>query len=308
MQKEKPQIICIVGPTASGKTSAAIDYAKKHSGYVISADSRQLYRGMNIGTAKPVGKMHKLPDMDLEAYVVEDVPHFMIDIADPDNPLTLADYQEQVYTILQNENLQKHYKTPLLVGGTGLYIQSIVDNYTLPHGEPNQDLRVNLESKDLEELQTMLQEQDPQSYKVIDIQNKRRLIRALEHTLTTGDSFADAQRANKSPYTFILYGISVQKDILHTRINTRVDEMIKSGLIEEVRSLYTKYGKIQTLDTIGYTEVINYLNGNLEKQEAIEQIKVHTRQYAKRQMTWFKRDKRIQWTEDSSTISKTPTL
>lgn len=300
MTSKPSTITVILGPTASGKTDEALTLAKKTNGFVISADSRQVYRGMDIGTAKPVQDTQKSKkqitnNKNLTPYYVDGVPHFCIDCVHPNEPFSVANFQSITYTLLEDTTLLQNYPTAIIAGGTGLYIQSILDNYVFP-SQSDTAIKAELEKLSLEELQTNLATADPETFAKIDIQNTHRLIRALTHLQTTGKSFITAQQKNISPYTFEIYGLAVEKEALHQRINTRVESMITKGLIEEVETLLKKYqSDLPALQTIGYAEVIDYLQGTISKSKMIELIQTHTRQYAKRQMTWFKRDKRIQW-------------
>ncbi len=294
-----PPLIVILGPTASGKTELALHLAKKFSGFVISADSRQIYQGMDIGTSKPEGKLKKIKGE--KVFFVQDIPHFMIDIIPPDREFTLADYQKQVYKILAT-NYQlpaTSQKLPFLVGGTGLYISAIVDNYQLPQGKIDKKLRDKLNNKTNKELLQKLKQLDPATYIVIDKNNKRRLVRALEYVITNKQSFVRAQKKDSPLFNTLQIGIKIDREKLYQRIDRRVHQMIKTGLIDEVKKLLKKYpADLPAFDSIGYREIIDYLQGKIDLDRAIELIKQNTRHYAKRQLTWFKRDKRIHWIEN----------
>jgi len=280
---ENKKLIIILGPTASGKSDLAIKLAKKFNGQIISADSRQIYKEMNIGTAKVTKKE------------MQGIPHYLIDIINPDQEYTLAQYKKQAIKIIKE--IQKKNKLPFLVGGTGLYIQSIVDNLQIPEVKPNKKLRDQLENKTNQELYNQLKKIDPQALKVIDINNKRRLIRALEVCLITGQKFS--QQKTKGPKLFEILQIGLKPDnkILDQRINQRTEQMIEAGLIKEVEGLIKKYGtKPYSMSGIGYKEAL--------LDNAKELIKIHTRQYARRQMSWFRRDKRIHWVKTYSEAEK----
>lgn len=301
MPRQKQQLIVILGPTASGKTELALRLAKKFNGYIISADSRQVYKGMNIGTGKIKGYLAK------NEYLVQGIPHFMIDIAAPDQEFTLADYQRQVFKILgtsykrQNTN----YSLPFLVGGTGLYISAIVDNYQLPQGKVDKKLRQQLEKKELEYLLKKLKKLDPGTYAVIDKSNKRRVLRALEYVMSNQTSFTKNKSKKKAGFDILQIGIQVPQTELRQRIDKRVDKMMEQGLVEEVKNLVKKYSpESPPLSGIGYREIISFLNSETTQEQAIALIKQRTRQYAKRQLTWFKRDKRIQWVTNSRQAEK----
>jgi tRNA dimethylallyltransferase len=287
----KPKLIIILGQTASGKTGLAIKLCQKYNGEIISADSRQIYQEMTIGTAKP----------NIEE--LKAAKHHLVDFIQPNYNFTLAEFIK-----LANQkiiDLHETNKLPILAGGTGLYLSAIVDNYDLPKGKIDLGLRKRLEKKSNAELVEMLTELDPQSATTIDPNNTRRLIRALEYVIINQKSFIANQAVKQSPYDILQLGIKIDKDILLKRINKRVDLMIEQGLVTEVKDLIAKYDKnLPSLRTIGYQEIIDHLEGKTGLEETIELIKVHTRQYAKRQMTWFKRDKNIQWVENFSEANK----
>ncbi len=293
-----PPLIVILGPTASGKTELALRLAKKFSGFIISADSRQIYQGMDIGTSKPEGKLKKIKGEKI--FFVQDIPHFMIDIIPPDQEFTLADYQKQVYKILATSQ-----KLPFLVGGTGLYISAIVDNYQLPRGKIDKKLREKLNKQTNKELLEKLKQLDPSTYMVIDKNNKRRLVRALEYVITNKQSFARAQKKGSPLFNTLQLGIKIDREKLYQRIDRRVHQMIKAGLIDEVKKLLKKYPpNLPAFDSIGYREIIDYLEGKINLEQAIKLIQQNTRRYAKRQLTWFKRDSRIHWIENTRQAEK----
>lgn len=284
-------LIIVLGPTASGKTKMAIKLAKFFNGEIISADSRQIYREMNIGTDK------------ISPLEMEDIPHYLINIINPDEEFTVAQYKK--LAIQKIKEIQKRDKTPFLVGGTGLYIQSVIDNLSIPSVVPDLKLRHQLEEKSLSELQEMLKKLDFESFQKIDLNNPRRLIRALEVCLKTGQPFSQQTKKGKPLFDFVEIGISLSMDQLEQKINHRVDWMIKNDLIEEVKNLLSKYpADLPAFSGIGYQEIIQYLQKKISLNEAIQQIKIHTRQYAKRQMTWFKKDKRIHWVKNLEEAKK----
>ncbi|OIO46589.1 MAG: tRNA (adenosine(37)-N6)-dimethylallyltransferase MiaA [Parcubacteria group bacterium CG1_02_37_51] len=287
----KPKLLIVLGPTASGKTGLAIKLCQKYSGEIISADSRQIYQEMDIGTAKPNKE-------ELAA-----AKHHLVDFIKPNYNFTLAEFIK-----LANNNIEKLHKEdklPIMAGGTGLYISAIADNYDLPKGKIDLGLRKRLENKSNTELFEMLAELDPQSATTIDPNNARRLIRALEYVIINQKSFIASQSVKQSPYDILQLGIKIDKDILLKRINKRVDLMIEQGLVAVVKDLIAKYDKnLPSLRTVGYQEIIDHLEGKTTLEEAIELIKIHTRQYAKRQMTWFKRDKNIKWIKSYTEANK----
>src|SRR3989344_3601156 len=266
MKLKKPKIIVVVGPTASGKTGLAIKIAKKFGGEIVSADSRQIYRGMDIGTAKPTKK-------EMAA-----IPHYLIDINNPDENYTVAEYKRDAVKAIKS--ILKKGKLPILVGGTGLYVKSVIDNLEIPNVPPDPKLRQKLELRiknyGLKSLYNELIKLDPEAAYIVDPHNPGRII-----------------------FDFIEFGIYRPKEELEKRIDKRIDLMMKDGFLKEVKELVEKYGQNnQNFDTIGYREIIDYLNRKITLPEAVELIKKNTRNYAKRQMTWFRKDKRIRWIKD----------
>ena len=283
----KPKIIIILGPTGSGKSSLAVELAKEFSGAIISADSRQVYKGLDIGTAKITKKE------------MQGVPHYMLDIVKPNQEFTLVNFQEKVFKII--EELNKKNTLPFLVGGTGLYIQAIVDNLQIPEGKPDKELRAELEMLTNNQLMAKLKKLDPVSLESIDTENRRRLIRALEVAMQTGQSFVGQQKKSQPKVRALQLGLNPPREKLIKNINTRVDKMIEKGLVLEVTKLIKNYGPDPiAMSGIGYREIIQHLNGEMTLDQAKERIKISTRQYAKRQMTWFKRDNRIKWVQNST--------
>jgi len=278
------KLIVIVGPTASGKTSLSIELAKKYNGEVVSADSRQVYRGMDIGTAKP---------LDLEG-----IPHYLLDIKNPNQNYTVAEYKKDAIKAIKN--IQKLGALPIMVGGTGLYVKAVVENLDIPKIKADQKLRNQIE-KDVQQngldfVFQKLVELDPEAAYIIDSKNPRRVIRALEITLLTKKPFSAQRKSGEPLFDILELGISVEQEKLKEKINLRVDEMIKEGLVEEVKNLIKKYGaKQQAFDAIGYREIIDYLANKKTLEQATEEMKINTWHYAKRQMTWFNADKKIDW-------------
>jgi len=279
------KLIVILGPTASGKSDLAIKLAKKFNGEIISADSRQVYQEMDIGTAKA------------------SFPHYLIDIVKPNQEFTLAQYKKLAIKAIKD--IQKRGRLPFLVGGTGLYIQAIVDNLQIPPVKPDKKLRAKLEKLTNQELCQQLKKLDPLSATTIDRHNRRRLIRALEVCLITKKPFSEQRKKGQPLFNILQIGIKSNQKTLAQKINQRIEKMLKANLIEEVKRLIKKYGhKPYSMSGIGYQEIIPYLQGKTTLEQAKELIKIHTRQYARRQMSWFKRDKRINWVKTESEAQK----
>jgi len=326
MQKKLPKIVVILGPTASGKSSWGLRLSKKFSGYIISADSRQIYCQMDIGTNKPPSPPSPCPqgegDIAKNQQIIcfENIPHYMIDIINPNDDYNVAQYQAEVKQIIKANQPQ----IPFLVGGTGLYIQSIIDNLIIPEVPPDAKIRAKLELQTNEQLFNQLKKLDPVCVKKIDAKNRRRLIRALEVCLKTGQPFSQLRQKGKPLFDTLQIGINVPKKELDQRIDQRVDEMIKQGLIDEVKKLLEVRRKpdnsigvrlspdlqpipnpqLPAFSGIGYQEIIQYLQNKISSEQAIKLIKLHTKQYAKRQMTWFKRDPRIRWATEYAEAEK----
>ena len=278
----KIKVIAIVGATASGKTSYSIELAKKLDGEIISADSRLVYKGFNIGTAKPTKE-----EMD-------GVPHYMIDIVEPEFEYSAGLYQQQAAEKIKD--IHSRNKMPIVVGGTGLYINILLKNYQLPHIEADKEFRETMKNKSTEELYKKLSLQDNESAQNIDSNDKKKIIRALEIIHYTNKTLSQVRGVNESPYEIEWIGKNFTRNILYERINKRVDIMIENGLIEETKYLLSKHGRIPNLtDTIGYREIIGSLDNLYSLEEGIELLKKNTRNYAKRQLTWFRKDPQIKW-------------
>ncbi len=293
MSEKLSKVVIILGPTASGKTALGIWLAKKFNGEIISADSRQIYRQMTIGTAKPGGSWRKINGDSV--YLAEGIPHFGLDILDPKDEFSLADFRE-LCTLAISQILKRGH-LPIVVGGTGLYLRSIIDNLSIPPVAPNKKLRQSLSAKPLAELTTLLREIDPTAAEKIDLRNPRRVLRALEVAILTGQSFFHQRRAAPADYSILQLGINWPREELYARIDARVNQQMKEGLVAETESLMKKKypWNLPSMSTLGYRQIGEYLRGKLPLTEVVAKLKLATRQYARRQMTWFKRDKRIIW-------------
>lgn len=287
----KIKVIAVVGPTASGKTSYSIELAKKINGEIVSADSRLVYKNFNIGTAKPAQE-----EMD-------NIPHHMIDIVEPTYEYTAGLYKQQASKVISN--ISSRGKTPIVVGGTGLYVDILLKGYTLPVTNSDKSYRKILNTLSNEELFVQLSKNDPQAAENIAKNDRNKIIRALEIINDTGCTLGDSRGLCESEYDVEWIGKNFSRDILYERINNRVDIMIDRGLIDEVKKLIDCYGHIYNLvNTIGYREIIKYLDGELTLAESIELLKKNTRNYAKRQLTWFRRNNEIKWDVYPDKLSK----
>lgn len=293
-ESEKLQkLIVLLGPTASGKTAWSLQLAKKINGEIIGADSRQIYTKMNIGTAKPAGEWRR--NGLRKTYYIEDIPHHLIDIIDPGKTFNVAEFRDK--TIKYAKLAHKAGHIPMLVGGTGLYISSVVDNFTIPRIEPNKKLRKSLEDKSLEDLTSLLRTLDPDAAATIDTKNKRRLIRALEVCILTGDSFSAQKQKGEPLFDILQIGVDVPREELYARIDARVDVMMAEGLLAEVERLVKqKYAwHLPSMSGVGYRQFRGFFEGTSTLDECVALLKRDTRHFARRQMTWFRRDERIGW-------------
>jgi tRNA dimethylallyltransferase len=283
-------VVVIVGPTASGKSDVAIELAKMVDGEIISADSMQVYRGMDIGTAK------------LSYEEMQGIRHYMIDIVNPSEHFSAAEFQIMARRTV--DDITARGKTPIIAGGTGLYVRAALDKLEFPKGETTSEVRKMLEQRAATEgkeiLYKELIEKDPAAAKIVHPNNLKRIIRALEVIEIERrpfSSFHNEWSARESIYDARMFGLLIERDLLRERINLRVDKMIEQGLIDEVGHMI-EYGFesfLTSMQAIGYKEIIGYLKGEIPLSEAIELIKTRTRQYAKRQLTWFRADPRINW-------------
>jgi tRNA dimethylallyltransferase len=295
---KKPKIIVILGPTSSGKSDVAIRLAKKFNGEIISADSRQIYRGMDVGT----GKINGTWSIKQKAFISEGIAHYMIDVVSPKTIFSAAQFKKKADKIISD--ILKRGKLPIICGGTGFWIKAIVDNIVYPEVKPDWKLRNKLRNKSAGALFEMLEKLDPSRAKNIDKNNKVRLIRAIEICKSIG-KVTQVNSANNK-YDFIQIGINLPKEKLYKNIKKRLEKRFKAGMIKEVEKL-KKHGlswkKIQNFG-LGYFWIPLYLQNKLSKEVLFEKIYQAERDYAKRQMTWFRKDQRIKWIEKYKDIEK----
>lgn len=288
--KIKPKVIVIVGPTASGKTALSIELAKKINGEIISCDSMQIYKDLNIGSAKPT-----IEEM-------QGIKHYLIDEVEPTQRFSVAEYKKRAEKAI--EEIIKKGKTPIVVGGTGLYANSLI--YGIEYNEIKYDEKYRNElmkfaqtEEGLESLFEKAKKIDPKAMEKISKNDKKRIIRILEIYNSTGATKTEQEkesRKNDVKYDYKVFALNMERSVLYERINKRVDIMLEQGLIEEVKSILKKYNEFPTaMQAIGYKEIVEYFNGDLTKQEAIEKIKQESRRYAKRQITWFKKIANVKW-------------
>lgn len=285
----KPKIICVAGPTASGKTSYAIDLAKKTDGEVVSCDSMQIYKYMNIGTAKPTKE-----EMD-------GIPHHMIDFVDPRENYSVADYVRDAKECI--DDILSRGKMPIVCGGTGLYMDSLIGGIEFQDEKFDEEYRAELtafaEKEGVAALHKILEEADSEAAGKIHPNNVKRVIRALEIIKSTGltKTESDRRAVKESAYDAEIFGLDMDREVLYDRINRRVDIMMEQGLIKEVESLL-KMGiprESTAMQAIGYKELVSYFQGECGLEDAVETIKRESRRYAKRQLTWFRRNSDIKW-------------
>lgn len=287
---KRNKVIAIAGPTASGKTSLAVEIAKALKTEIISADSRQIYKEFDIATAKP------------SKQEMQGIKHHLIDVVSPKEEFTVADFADKAAEVMRN--LFEQGKIPVVAGGTGLYFRILLENYDMPKVAPDKELREKLHNIEKEQgvqaLYDLLKQQDPVLAENIHPNNTVKIIRALEVCKTLGIPMSQAQKKKDPLYDVIWIGLGhlngEDRQFLYNRTDKRVDLMLEQGLEQEAKKLYEKYGKINSLlKTIGYQEFIDYFEEKISYEQCIEKIKQNTRRYAKRQLTWFRRNEDIKW-------------
>ena len=295
----KPKIIVIAGPTASGKTSLAIELAKEINGEIISSDSMQIYKDMDIGTAKVTEEE------------MQGIKHYLIDIVSPEERYSVSDFKNDAEKAI--EEILAKGKVPIVAGGTGLYIDSLIYSINYPDMKFNEEYRNELMEiaetpEGLSNLYKEAKKIDPEAIKKISSNDKKRIIRILEIYKQTGKNKTEQEkqsRLEEVKYDYKVFALNMDRHVLYEKINKRVDQMIENGLIDEVKYIKQKYNKYPTaMQALGYKEVVEYLNNDITYEEMIEKIKQETRRYAKRQLTWFRKNKETKWLNIQEGISK----
>ncbi len=285
----KPKVIVIGGPTASGKSQLGIQLAKRLDTEIISCDSMQVYKEMNIGTAKPTNQE------------MSGIKHYMIDVVAPNEEFNVVKYVQMVRPIIQ-EILSRN-KIPIIVGGTGMYVEALIYNIEFSDSNIDNNYRKELleisKKEGNEKLYEKLEQIDAEYAKKIHINDTKRIIRGLEVYQQTGKTvtyYNSLSKLNESPYDFYIFGINIDREKLYQGINERIDNMLNNGLVEEVRDIYNKYKQFPTaMQGLGYKEVVQYLKNEYSYEQMVEKLKMETRRYAKRQLTWFRRYANMIW-------------
>lgn len=285
-EQRQPPLVAIVGPTASGKSEIAIDLAEEFNGEIVSADSRQVYRGMDIGTGKV------LPEQQGR------IPHYLLDVADPTETYTVTQYQRAAIAAV--EDIQQRGRLPFLVGGTGLYVQAVVDNLRIPAVPPQPKLRAELAKLSLTDLVKRLRAVEPVDYDTVDLRNRRRVERAIEISEAGGIPVREMRQRGPELFDSLIIGVAKSSGELAGRIDRRLAERVKRGMVDEVKRLHERGVTWEKLESFGleYRRMAEYLQGQASYEQAMEQLGRDIIRFSKRQMTWFKRDRRIHWVTD----------
>ena len=292
------KLIILTGPTAVGKTKISIELAKRLGGEIISADSMQVYRDMNIGTDK------------IKPEMMQGVVHHMIDILDPSEDFNVFEFKKRAREYI--DDIHSRGRIPILVGGTGFYIQSVLYDIDFEESQDNEEsdsykkklYEISKEEGGIKRLHDMLSEVDPEYASELHMNNVKRVIRALCFNHDTGEKLSEhnkEQRENESPYDFFYFVLTDDREILYERIEKRIDQMIEEGLVDEVRALNDRGIKrdATSMQALGYREMLSYIDGEITLPEAIDLLKKNTRHFAKRQLTWFRREKTVTWIDKS---------
>jgi tRNA dimethylallyltransferase len=293
-----PRIVCVIGPTSSGKTALGIRLAKKFHGEIINADSRQIYKDFNIGTGKPDGKRGVFQGH--RAFLYEGVPHYLMDFLDPTLMFSVVEWREKAVDAIKG--IAKRGHLPIVVGGTGLYVSSLIDNFDFPKVPPSPTLRAAFEAKPLEDLVKVLLKLDPEAKQVVDLKNPRRVIRALEVATFTGKPFTAQKLVARPQFDVFQIGIRRSREELYQRIDAEIENMVERGWAREIEQHLVRgiSEHAPAMSSIGYREMLKYVKGETSLEAAIEATKRAVHKYAKRQETWFKRDIRIRWAKNEA--------
>ena len=292
------KLLVIAGPTGAGKTNLALDLAKKFDGELISADSRQIYKGMDIGTGKVPTDEKKIKNQELEKHdrfwIINGVPVYLYDVITPDKTFSVAQYQQLAYQAIEKTHAKN--KLPILVGGTGLYVQAVTEGLKIPNVPPNERLRKKLEVKPLSSLVSELETIDPHTADKIDKQNPRRVIRALEVFYQAGESISKLKSKFKINFDLLKIGLTSTRECLYKNADARVDGWFKGDFVKEVKNLIKSgYKESIGLSTLGYRQVAMYLEGKISLEEAKQRTVFEHHSYIRRQNTWFKKTRNIHW-------------
>jgi tRNA dimethylallyltransferase len=291
-------LVVIVGPTAVGKSALAVELCEQFDGEIVSADSRQIYRDLGVGTAKPTPRERSR------------VPHHLVGLITPDRQLSLAEYQELAYQAITG--IHSRGRLPFLVGGTGQYVRAVVEGWTIPRVPPQPRLRQEMRERGPQALHARLAEVDPAAAARIDPRNVRRVIRALEVYEVTGQPISEAQKKHPPPYRILQLGLSMERQALYERADQRIECMIERGLLDEVRHLLAQgYGPdLSAMSGIGYAEMVKYLREEITLEEAVRRVKANTRRFIRHQYNWFRLDdSRIQWIDQGpGTVERAATI
>ena len=299
----KPKVLAIVGPNASGKSDLAVQLAHKFNGEVISADSRQVYRGLDLSSGKVPGRW-KIRGFN-RRYEYQDIPHHLVDIVSPRKPFTVQQYKKKAQRALQD--ILNRGKLPIVAGGTGFYVDALLYDFQIPEAPPNKHLRRELESLTTEQLMHRLRALDPSRAKDIDIHNRRRIIRAIEIIVSIHSPVPKVNlfENRESPYNLLKIGISLPDKELKRRITNRLDKRIKDGMLDEVRRTHLLGISWRRLEKMGleFHHIVQHLKGEISKEEMFSLIEIKDNQFARKQMAWFKRDKNTTWIDVPAKVS-----
>ncbi len=295
------KLLVICGPTGTGKTDLALSLAEKFNGELVSADSRQVYIGMDIGTGKELvevkrqkAKGKKLIQKFKNYWLVGNIPTHLYDVKNPDERFSLAEYQQ--LALARIKEIQSRKKLPILVGGTGLYIQAVTEGLNIPKAPPDFKLRERLENERIEVLLSDLEKFDPKTYQKIDKNNKRRIVRALEVYYQLGEPFSKLQEKYKVNFDILKIGLSAERNTLYQKVDKRIEQWFENGFIAEVKILIRKYSpNLASMSSVGYRQAVMFIQGKLDLSSAKLRMKFDTHGYIRRQLTWFKRDPSINW-------------